>query len=357
MSTTEAPTTTSPVLLAGRPVGDGRPPYVIAEAGVNHDGRPDEALRLVDVAAAAGADAVKFQVFRAESLVAGDAPLAEYQRGQGAATQAELLRRLELDDAALLRVAAHARAAGLHLLATPFGVADVARVVRLSPPALKIASTDLNNLPLLRTAVESGLPLLVSTGAATRDEIAAAISRFDAWRVCGRLVLLHCVSCYPAPLERANLRAIRALRRIAGVPCGFSDHTRSPQSGAWAVAAGACVLEKHFTRDRSAAGPDHAMSLDPAGLREYVLRAREAHAALGDGVLGAQDIEADVRAVARRSVVAARDLPAGAALTADAITVQRPAGGIAADRLDELLGRRLAAPVTRGERITWEMLA
>jgi sialic acid synthase SpsE len=344
-------------MIGPRAVGAGVRTYVVAEAGVNHDGALERALQLVDVAAAAGADAVKFQVFRAAELTTAAAATAEYQRQQtGAASQQQMLARLELSDADLARIAAHCRARNIEFVATPFGSADVDRLTALGVPALKIASTDLNNVPLLRRAAGTGLPLIVSTGAATAAEMQAAVGRLRTWGAGERLIILHCVSSYPTPLAAANLRAIGTLRDTFGLPVGFSDHTVETQTGAWAVAAGACVVEKHFTLDRSAVGPDHAMSLDPAGLAEYVRAVRAVEAALGDGALGLTDLEADVRAAAGRSVVAAVPLPAGTTLTAEMLTLKRPAGGIAPDELESLLGRKVAADVPPDTILTWDLL-
>ncbi len=344
------------VRVADRPVGDGQPVLIVAEAGVNHDGVLDRALRLVDSAADAGADVVKFQMFRAADLVTATAVAAGYQQARGARSQRELLARLELSDRDFERITAHCRARSIGFLATPFSPPDVDRLLALHVPALKIASPDLANPPLLRRAAETGLPLLVSTGASTADEIAAAVAQLRGCGAAGRLILLHCISGYPAPLDAANLRAIDTLRRTFGVPAGFSDHTRSTAIAGWAVAAGACVLEKHFTLDRAAAGPDHAVSLDAAELAEYVRTAREAEAALGPGVLGMSPIEADVRAVARQSIVSATPIPAGTVLTPALLTVKRPGGGIEPGRLDALLGRRAAADIPADTVLTWELV-
>lgn len=345
------------VRIGPRTVGDGQRVLVVAEAGVNHGGALDQALRLVDAAARAGVDAVKFQMFRAAELATAAAAPAAYQQARGGgASQRDLLRRLELPDEAFARIAAHCRMRGVEFLATPFSPPDVDRLLPLGVPALKIASTDLNNLPLLRRAVGTGLPLIVSTGAATEPEIRAAVGRLYAWGAAGRLILLHCVSGYPTPLAAANLRAIADLRRVAGVPCGFSDHTRSSAIAGWAVAAGACLLEKHFTLDRTAPGPDHAMSLNPEELAAYVSAARGAETALGRGGLGMTALEADVRAAARRSVVAARSIPAGTVLTADMLTLKRPAGGIEPEHLETLLGRQAAADIAPDTVLTWDLI-
>jgi N,N'-diacetyllegionaminate synthase len=344
------------VSIGRRVIGPGCPAYIIAEAGVNHDGSPERALQLVDAAAAVGADAVKFQVFCARELTTRTAGMADYQKVTGARSQRQMLERLELSDAALERISARCRKRAIEFLATPFSVVDLERLLFFGVRALKIASTDLNNSPLLRAAVEAGLPLICSTGAATAAEIRTAVKRLRAWGAGSRLVLLHCVSSYPTPLQAANLRAITALRTEFDVPAGFSDHTSETQTGAWAVSAGACVLEKHFTLDRSASGPDHAMSLTPAALADYIAAVRSAESALGTGTLGMTDLEADVRAVARKSVVTARALRAGTILTPDMLAVKRPAGGIEPDQLQRLIGRKVTANIGRDKLLTWDVI-
>jgi sialic acid synthase SpsE len=345
------------VRIGNHVIGNGERVLIVAEAGVNHDGALETALRLVDVAADAGADVVKFQMFRAVELVTATASPAAYQRASGARTQLEMLRRLELSDADFERIQARCRERAVEFLATPFSVPDVDRLVRLGARAIKIASTDLNNVPLLRRVVDTNKPLIVSTGASTPAEINSAVHRLRAWGAGGRLVLLHCISGYPAPLEAANLRAIASLRQAYGVPCGFSDHTESTEIAGWAVAAGACLLEKHFTLDRGARGPDHAMSLDPGQLAVYGRAVRDAEAALGSGRLGMTAVEADVRAAARKSVVAARPILTGARITAEMLTVKRPSGGIAPEEFDIVLGRRAVVDIAADTVLTWDMLA
>ncbi len=342
--------------LGSRRIADDAPVYVIAEAGVNHNGCVARALAMVDVAADAGADAVKFQIFTAGNLVTAAAPKADYQRGSGGRTQYEMLRALELNDTDWWQLAQRARQRGVDFLATPFSTDDVARLEGLATPAIKLSSADLNNAELLARCVASGLPLIVSTGAATADEIADAVDWLAAEGASDRLVLLHCVSAYPTPLEAANLRAIRVLSERFGVPAGFSDHTQSLVTGGWAVLAGACLLEKHFTLDRRLPGPDQGFSLEPDGLRDYITQARNAARARGTGCLDAQEIESDVRHVARRSLVARCAIEVDTPLTVDLVTAKRPAGGISPASLPQVVGRRLARSVAADEVLHWEML-
>ncbi len=344
------------VRIGRRDIGPGAATYLVAEAGVNHNGSLDTALRMIDAAADAGADAVKFQVFRAEDLTTAAAGLAAYQTRCGSRSQRDMLADLELSDHDFARLKEHCDQLGVQFLATPFSPGDVDRLMELGVPAIKIASTDIDNPLLLEYAAQTRLPLIISTGTATEAEIRAAINRLLEGHIEHRLVLLHCVSSYPTPIEAANLRAIRTLERLFGLPAGYSDHTRSTEIGAWAVAAGARLLEKHFTLDRTATGPDHAVSLEPAELAAYFQAVRRVEQALGSGRLDMCALEADVRAVARKSVVARHDIPAGTTLVLDLLTVKRPGGGIPPDQLEHLIGRRTRIDVPRDTVITWDML-
>ena len=344
------------IMVGSRRIGPGCPAYVIAEAGVNHDGSVDKALLLIDAARDAGADAVKFQMFRADELASATAHTAEYQKSSGGGSQRDMLTRLELKQEDFRRICGHCHQCGIEFLATPFGVHDVDRLIELRVNAFKIASTDLNNLPLLRHVVDTGLPLIVSTGAATADEIHACAERLVSMNAGDRSILLHCVSAYPTPLEAANLRAVSTLRFTFGLHSGFSDHTTDTRTGSWAAALGARVIEKHITLDRSTPGPDHAMSLLPSELAEYIKNVRDVERALGGGALGMDPIEIDVRNVARKSLVAARDLRAGETLTPEMVCIKRPGNGIPPDRQEEAIGRRVAVDVPQDTTLTWEML-
>ncbi len=341
----------------GRLDASSRATYVIAEAGVNHDGQLDKALALIDAAADAGANAVKFQMFRAADLSTAAAAQAEYQKACApAASQRQMLNALELRDEAWPVLVRRCHERGIAFLATPFGSAEVERLAALGARAIKIASTDITNARLLDAAFATRLPVVLSTGASLEAEIDGAVERFRQTGAMDRLTLMHCVSCYPTPLEAANLRRIVALRDRYGVSTGFSDHTLSVWTGSWAAALGAVVIEKHLTLDRSAGGPDHAMSLCPEKLREYVARIREAETALGTGRIDMHETEQDVRRVARRSIVAARDLPAGTVLTASALALKRPGTGLSPDALEALTHRRLRVPVAADTALTWDMV-
>ena len=334
-------------------VGDGRPCFVVAEAGVNHNGDPALAERLIDAAADAGADAVKFQAFRTPALASPSAPKAPYQlRSDGAdGSQAEMLQRLELPPDAYRHLARQADRRGLVFLASAFDAASIDMLVSLRVPALKLGSGELTNHPLLEHAARTGVPLILSTGMADLDEVVAAV---HALRDAGNtdLVVLHCTSAYPAPAEEANLRAIATLRDALGVPVGYSDHTEGDEAALAAVALGACVLEKHFTVDRALPGPDQRASLEPTELARLVERVRAVEAALGDGIKRPGAAERENAAVVRRSLAAAEDIAVGTVLVDAMVTALRPGTGIPPARIDEVLGRRVRRPVQKGELLS-----
>ncbi|HEX3519222.1 MAG TPA: N-acetylneuraminate synthase family protein [Solirubrobacteraceae bacterium] len=342
----------SRVTIGEHRVGRGEPVLVVAEVGVNHDGDLATALELVDAAAAAGAGAVKLQTFVPATLAVSGAPLASYQRahtGVGA-DQHALLERLCLSIDELEAVSRRCELHGVLFFSTPFDMASAALLERFDPPAFKVASGELTNLAFLQALAARGRPLVLSTGMASLSEVREAVRVI---RDAGTpLVLLHCVSSYPTPPDQANVRAIDTLRDSFGVPVGYSDHCLGLDASLAAVARDACLVERHITLDRTRRGPDHAMSLEPDELRELVQRIRATEAMLGDGCKTPQPAELDTRAVARRSIVAARALAAGDLLTADALTVKRPGSGLSPARLPDLLGSRLARPIARDELLS-----
>ncbi len=338
--------------IGERAVGAGAPVLVVAEAGVNHNGKLATAIRLVQAAADAGADAVKFQAFSADRLATATAPAAGYQHARD---QRSLLAELELSPLELAQVKAECDALGLIFLATPFGPRDVANLHGLGVSAIKIASPDVVNLPLLRVAAATRLPVILSTGASTLDEVQQAVGTLSS-SGCRELVLLHCVSSYPTGQNECNLRAMDTLRQRFAVPVGFSDHTAEPDTSTFAVAAGAVVLEKHLTLSRKQHGPDHFFSLEPEAFAAYVAAARRAEAVLGHGRREPSPGELDVRRVARSSVVSAQAIPAGAKIQRDMLTVKRPAGGIEPARIDELIGKRAATAIPPDTTLRWEMV-
>lgn len=312
--------------------------YVIAEAGVNHNGSIDRALAMIDCAAAAGANAVKFQTFRAADLVSRHAPKAEYQeRATGREqSQLEMVRELELDESAHRRLVDHCQARGIQFLSTPFDPSSVALLQSLGVPLIKVPSGEITNPLLLRAVAATGLPLIVSTGMSTLDEIERALAILDARE---RVTLLHCTTEYPAPLGEVNLRAMTTMAARFGLPVGYSDHTPGITVPIAAVALGATVIEKHFTLDRALPGPDHAASLEPDELTAMVAAIRATEQALGSAVKGPTAAEMKNLAVARRSLVAARAIRRGEPFTAENLTTKRPGSGVPAMEYDAWLGR------------------
>ena len=342
------------VFASGRALGSGPGAFVIAEAGVNHNGDLALARGLVDAAAEAGADAVKFQTFRASDLVAAGAPKAAYQRREAPhESQRAMLERLELGRAQHAELQGYARERGLVFLSSPFDFQSVDLLVELGVPALKLGSGELTNLPLLRYAARTGLPLLLSTGMAFLGEVDVAARAVLSTQPPAALdlALLHCVSRYPAPLEHANVQAMVTLRKAIGGPVrfGYSDHTPGPAAPAAAVALGARVIEKHLTLDRRLPGPDHAASLDPSGFAEMVHLVRDVEAALGEGVKAPQPGEDEMRLVARRSLHIRRPVAPGSLLTPEDVAILRPAEGLPPARLDDVLGLRAARALAAGE--------
>jgi len=331
--------------------------YVIAEAGVNHDGDISVARELVSAAAEAGADAVKFQVFSADRLVTRQAPAATYQQNAGeAATQYQMLARLELPHSQFAELAGYARQCEIEFLATPFSLVDLEFLISINVAAIKLASTDVINGPLIDAAARSHRPVIMSTGAADADEIASAVERYRRHDV-DTLALLHCISSYPAREDSVNLAAVIAMAQQFRCVTGFSDHTESITMGGYAAAAGARIIEKHMTLDRRRTGPDHSFSLEPQAFAEYIQGIRYASRLLGDGQLCVTESQREVRALSRTSIVAARDIRAGEILSASMLTTKRPGGGISPMEIDRLIGQTVTQSVPTDTPITWEVLA
>ena len=346
---------TKSIHINRRKVGPGRPTFVIAEIGVNHDGSLVRALELVRIAKECGADAVKLQIFSARSLMHASSSFASYQKDRCADADASaMLRKYELREEALREVVGAIRNLGMVPLATPFSPADVETVMSLDLPAIKIASPDLVNRVLLQQAAETPRPMLVSCGAATMDEVSEAVGWLRGWNA--SFALLHCVSSYPTPTDQANLCWIGEMASWFDVPVGYSDHTTEIHSGAIAAAFGACIIEKHLTYDRTAPGPDHAASADPAQFAQYVAMIRGAGALSGTSGKRVLDIERDVRKVSRQSLVLARPLNVGEVVSESDVTVQRPGTGIPAAKITMAIGKRAARPLPAGTLLTWDML-
>lgn len=344
--------------VSDRKVGPGQACFIIAEAGVNHNGDVELAKRLVDVAVGAGADAVKFQTFKAERLVTPKAPKAEYQlqTTDTAESQYEMLRRLELSVEAHRDLMVYCREKNILFMSTPFDKESADLLEELGVAVFKIPSGEITNLPLLAHIARKGKPMLVSTGMSYLGEVETAVHTIEQ---AGNqdLVLLHCVSNYPAEPADVNLRAMQTMATAFDVPVGYSDHTPGIQVALAAVAMGACVIEKHFTLDRNLPGPDHRASLEPGELAELVQGIRTVEAALGQGRKEPAPSEANTAAVARKSLVAARDIPSGTVLTEEMIAIKRPGTGLPSVMHPYIVGRTLRVDVQLGDIIKFEMLS
>jgi len=320
---------------------------------VNHNGSLDLALRLVDEAAAAGADAVKFQSFNPAALASADAGKADYQsKHTGAGSQLEMLTGLQLDEAAHVALLDRCRAKGIAFLSAPFDLPSVELLSSLGIREFKIASGEITDLPVLRAVARRADTILMSTGMATLAEIAAALDALEeAGAARDRITLLHCTTEYPAPFDEVNLRAMAELRETFGLEVGYSDHTQGIEVSIAAVALGAVVIEKHFTLDRSMPGPDHAASLEPAELAELVSSARNVALALGEARKTPGAAELRNIPIVRKSIVASRRIEAGEVLTEDNVVAKRPGTGLSPMLWDSVIGTVASRPFDKDELI------
>jgi N,N'-diacetyllegionaminate synthase len=345
------------ISIGGRRAGKGEPCLIIGEAGVNHNGNPELARKLVDAAAEAGCDAVKFQTFKADRVCSPAAPKAAYQQQTTGTeeSQLDMGRKLELPFTVFQELHQYAATRGILFLSTPFDYESADFLAALQVPAIKIPSGEITNLPFLEHVARDGYPLIISTGMATMEEVAVALE--TVYNADNRqVILLHCVSNYPADPAGMNLRAMRTLEDAFGVAVGLSDHTVGTEVAFAAVALGACIIEKHFTLSCQLPGPDHRASLEPQELARLVKGIRTIEAALGDGVKRPVAEEVNVASVARRSLVAAQFIPAGTALTVDMIDILRPGTGLPPVMRSQLLGRLVKRDVEAGAILGLEML-
>ena len=332
--------------------------FVIAEAGVNHNGDVALALQLCDAAKKAGADAVKFQTFRAGDLVVRGTPTAEYQARQtGDQDQFLMLERLELSEAQHQQIKTYCDTIGIEFFSTPFSVNAVDMLVKLGVKRLKLSSGELTHRALVEHAAATQLPLLMSTGMGTMEEIFEALAWAKAVR--GHLrdvVVLQCTSAYPAPDDTLNLLAMKSMARDLKIATGYSDHSLGIEAPLAAVALGACVIEKHLTLDKKMTGPDHSASLESDDFAQMVRGIRRVSDMLGDGFKVPLPEELDTARVARRSVVAAINIAAGEIITAEKLICRRPATGIAPRDLHLVIGQFARTTTVAGSVLQWDQL-
>jgi sialic acid synthase SpsE len=342
--------------IDGRRVGAGAPCYVIAEAGANHNRDLGLARELIDVAADAGADAVKFQIYSGKRLYSSKTPNFDYLRHLGDKTTQQILEDAETPREWIPLLAEHARARGITFFAAPFDFDAVEELDAVGVPVFKIANYELVDVHLIRRVAEQGKPIILSVGMATYGEVEDALDAAVAGGAT-EVALLRCAARYPAPPAIMNLASMATMRAAFGLPVGLSDHSEGIHVPLGAVGLGAELIEKHITLDRTMAGPDHAFAIEPGELRALVAGVRDVEAALGNGRLeGPAPEEEEMHRLARRSVVAARDVAAGAVIVRDDLTVKRPGFGIAPKHLDELVGRTARADIAFDDILTWDLV-
>ena len=326
--------------------------YIIAEAGDNHNGDFNTALKLVDVAKRAGADCVKFQTFVTEEIISKYAEMAEYQKKNTGKeeSQFEMVKRLELSFDEFRKIKEYCDRVGIQFLSTPFDLKSVDFLNELGVPFFKIPSGEITNYPYLIKIAHTGKPVVMSTGICAPDEILAAINVLEN-NGGGEITLLHCNTEYPTPLKDVNLYAMRTMKKMFGKKVGYSDHTKGIEVPVAAVALGACVIEKHFTLDKNMPGPDHKASLEPDELGRMVKNIRNIEIALGDGVKHVSESERKNIAIARKSIVARRNIQEGEILTEDNLAVKRPGTGINPMQWMEVLGTRAVRDFKEDELI------
>jgi sialic acid synthase SpsE len=341
--------------IGGTQVGGGARCYVIAEAGANHNRDLGMARELIDVAADAGADAVKFQTYSGAGIYSTKTPQFAYLDDDR--SPHELLEAISLPREWQPELAEHARGRGIHFFSSPFDHEAVDQLAEVGVPAFKIASFEIVDLPLIRKAASVGVPLIVSTGMAVYGEIEDALgAATEAGN--DQVALLRCASVYPAPPSIMNLRAMATMRDAFGVPVGLSDHTRGIAVPAGGAALGMDLLEKHFTLSRELEGPDHKFAVEPDELRAMVAGVREVEESLGNGRLEgpSEEEKEEMFRLARRSLIAARDIPAGTEISREMLTVKRPGYGIPPKQLELIVGRVARVDIEYDDVITWEMV-
>lgn len=334
--------------------------FIIAEAGVNHNGSLEIAKKLVDIAAESGADAIKFQTFKAEKVATGKAIKAEYQiRNTGSGeSQFEMLKRLELSIDAFMELFSYCNKKNIIFMSTPFDEESADRLDILGMTIFKIPSGEITNKPLIQHIASKKKPIILSTGMSYLGEVEKTVNWigevWDKLKNKPQLTLLHCVSNYPASVEEINLLAMEAMEKAFRLPIGYSDHTMGIELPIAAVAMGARIIEKHFTLDRNMEGPDHKASLEPRELKKMVEAIRNVERAMGDGIKKPAKSEDDARNFARRSLIAARSIKAGNTISSEDIIIKRPGNGISPEFREVIIGMQAKKDISIDSVIKWE---
>jgi N,N'-diacetyllegionaminate synthase len=338
------------LIIAGRAIGGGQRAFIIAEVGINHNGSIDTAMQMIAVAKRAGADAVKFQTFKAGEFVGDSAQQFTYQSQGRQVTESMLamFKRYELPVEAWGRIKSECDRQQIIFMSTPQNRSDLDVLLRVGVPAVKIGSDDFTNLPLIRSYAQTGLPLILSCGMSDLSEVHQALNAAGAFEGYPAALLL-CTSQYPTPPGDVNLRKLKTLQgAFPGLVTGFSDHTQGPLAASLAVAMGAVIFEKHFTLDHDQPGPDHWFSEDPSGLEQWIKGIRESQLILGSALVQPTIAELAMRTLARRSVVALRAISRGSELTAENVGLRRPGNGLPPSFIDQVLGRHAANDIPAG---------
>ncbi len=342
-----------PVEIKDFMIGPGNPCFIIAEAGVNHNGDMKLAHKLIDATAKAGVDAVKFQSFVTEDIVTPEAQKARYQvetTGQNGG-QFAMLKSLELSKDQQKELKTHCDEAGILYLCTPYEERSADLLEAIGVSAYKIASTDTTNIPFLRYLARKDIPVILSTGMSSLGDVEEAVNELKIHGLNGGIIILQCTSEYPAPVNEINLRAMRTMALAFGCPVGFSDHTPGIGASPWAVAAGACIVEKHFTLDRNMEGPDHRASIEPNELKELVRTIRDVEAALGDGIKRPMPSELPNKTRMQKSLVTTRTLAVGETIKEADLTCKRPGSGLPPKWFDRVVGRKTAKEIQKGKML------
>jgi len=346
------------LIISGYKVNYGLPPFIIAEGGVNHNSNLDLALKLIDAAAETGADAIKFQTWKTEQLVTKAGKMADYQkRNTGKEeSQFDMLKNLELKEEWYPTLISRAKEKGIILLSTPHGGNESVDLLESYDfPAFKIASGDITNLPLLEYAAKLNKPMLISTGMSTMDEIKEAV---ETVKNAGndQILIFHCTTDYPLAPENVNLRAIQTFMKELGVLIGYSDHTLGSQVPIMAAALGACIIEKHFTLDRNMPGPDQVASMEPKDFKEMVAALKQTPIIMGSGKKEPLKPELQYLSVARKSIVATRDIKAGEKFTRENLTIKRPGTGMHPREFKNILGKTAARDIPQDTLLGRDMI-
>jgi N,N'-diacetyllegionaminate synthase len=342
-----------PVKIGNFLIGKGKPCFIIAEAGVNHNGDIKLAHELINAAVKAGADAIKFQSFVSEEIVSVKAKKANYQieTTGDVGGQFAMLKKLELSWEQQAELKAHCDKANICYLCTPYEEKSADFLEGIGVAAYKIASTDISNIPFLRYMARKNNPVILSTGMSTLGEVEDSVNELKLNGLVGKIIIMQCTAEYPAPVKDINLRAMKTMEFAFDCPVGFSDHTAGIGAGPWAVAASACAIEKHFTLDRNMFGPDHRASIEPEELTELVKTIRNVEAALGDGIKRPMPCEIANKSKMQKSLVATRTISSGEVIRSDDLTSKRPRNGLEPKWFDRVVGKKVAKQIQKGETL------